>query len=364
MNNQPKSRLAIIGTVGVPAKYGGFETLVEQIQEPLCSTFNVSIYCQKSAYSKRPKTYKNAQLHYINLKANGLQSIFYDIYSILHAFKKTDIYLILGVSGAIILPFVKLFSNKKIVTNIDGLEWKREKWNKPAKLFLKFSEYIAVKFSNTIIADNLHIQNHIKNQYNKNSVLIPYGGDHVSKEADAHLPTFGLAKNNYLFTVCRIEPENNIQLLLEAFQESTLNIPYVLVGNWQNSPYGKQLFDLYKNSARIKLINPIYDAEKLNSLRSNCTAYLHGHSAGGTNPSLVEAMSLSLPLVVYGVNYNRATTQNKSLYFTDKPELLTILNTLSQYNLKEQGATMKKIAAENYTWNKISQQYDLALKTS
>ncbi|MCF8318708.1 MAG: DUF1972 domain-containing protein [Sphingobacteriaceae bacterium] len=357
MNINSNKRLSIIGTVGVPAKYGGFETLVEQIQEPLSSTFNVHIYCQKSAYNIQPKKYKNAQLHYVKLKANGIQSIFYDIYSIIHAFKKTDTYLILGVSGAIIIPFIKLVSRKKIVTNIDGLEWKREKWSKLAKLYLRFSEYVAVKFSDTIIADNLHIQTHVKNQYNKNSVLIPYGGDHVIKESEINLTEFGLSKNNYLFTVCRIEPENNIHLVLEAYHQSTIKIPYVIVGNWQNSPYGKQLLEQYSNIPTLQLLNPIYEAQKLNALRSNCTAYIHGHSAGGTNPSLVEAMSLALPIILYGVNYNKATTHNKGLYFTNKHELVSILNNLANHNLTEHGNAMKKIASENYTWAKISVQY-------
>ena len=175
MNN-----LSIIGTVGVPACYGGFETLVENLLDEKDNQCKVAVYCSSKAYTNQPPHYKNAQLYYIPLNANGAQSIPYDIWSLCHAvFKGTDNILILGVSGAICLPIIRLFSKAKIVTNIDGLEWKRNKWSKLIQGFLKFSEKLAVKYSDVVIADNQAIADYVSQEYGVVSEVIAYGGDHA-----------------------------------------------------------------------------------------------------------------------------------------------------------------------------------------
>ena len=172
--------IKIIGTVGVPACYGGFETLVENLLDEKDEK-NVTVYCSSKSYKEQPNTYKNANLKYIPLNANGVQSIPYDIWSLLHATitSKADNILILGVSGAICLPFIRLFSKSNIVTNIDGLEWKRNKWNTWAKRFLKFSEKVAVKYSDVIVADNKGIADYVTQEYGIASKVIAYGGDHA-----------------------------------------------------------------------------------------------------------------------------------------------------------------------------------------
>lgn len=177
-----KKKLAIVGTVGIPAKYGGFETLTEYITKDLSEKYDITVFCSSKSYEEKIKKYNNCHLKYINLNANGVQSIPYDILSLLKALRFADAILILGVSGCISLPFLKLFFKKtKIVTNIDGLEWKRDKWNKYAKYFLKFSEKLAVKYSDVVVADNKVIQDYILSEYGTKSELIAYGADHVNK---------------------------------------------------------------------------------------------------------------------------------------------------------------------------------------
>ena len=139
-------KIAIIGTVGIPAKYGGFETLTEHLTKELGRSYVMTVYCSSKAYKNKLKSYHNAQLKYINLNANGVQSIPYDIISVFKSLRNSDALLILGVSGCIVLPFVKLISKKKIIINIDGLEWRREKWGKFIKWFLKYSEKDEVYF--------------------------------------------------------------------------------------------------------------------------------------------------------------------------------------------------------------------------
>jgi glycosyltransferase involved in cell wall biosynthesis len=351
-------KIAIIGTVGLPAKYGGFETLTEYLTKNLETTFDITVYCSSTFYSKKLKKYNNARLKYIPFNANGAQSIFYDIISIFNALLFADVLLILGVSGCIILPFVKLISNKLIIVNIDGLEWKRAKWGKGAKLFLRYSEKIAVTYADSIVSDNKVIQCHVRDTYNVSSELIAYGADHSKKEelASNLITQYPFLIEKYAFTVCRIEPENNIYLILEAFSEfPDLNI--VFIGNWNNSNYGKQLKIQFAKYENIYLLDPIYDQQKLNQIRSNCHLYVHGHSAGGTNPSLIEAMYLGLPIITYTVNYNIETTENKAKYFSSKNELISLITNLKQQELSIIAKDMKKVANINYTWKVIATHY-------
>ena len=353
-----KTNISIIGTAGIPANYGGFETLVEHLTSNLNSSFNITVYCSSRLYKTKLNKYNGVTLQYINLNANGAQSILYDIVSIYKALKNSDTILILGVSGCIILPIVKLFSKKKIIVNIDGLEWKRNKWNKFIKIFLKYSEKIAVNFADIVIGDNKVITSYIKSEYNKDSFLIPYGADHVTKEplTDDILLKYSFLNKPYAFKVCRIEPENNIHIILEAFKYY-LDLNLVIVGNWSNSDYGMSLKGEYSKLVNIYLLDPIYNQKILNQLRSNCYIYIHGHSAGGTNPSLVEAMYLNLPILAYDIAYNKETTQNRAIYFTDSFDLLEKLKTFNRKDLKSIGDNMKTIAVDNYTWSIISKKY-------
>jgi len=351
-------KISIIGTVGIPAKYGGFETLAEHLTKNLYNQFDITVYCSSKSYDKKLETHNNSKLKYINLNANGIQSIPYDIISILKSVKYTDTLLILGVSGAIILPFIKLFSKKRIVINIDGLEWKRSKWGKGAKWFLRYSERIAVKYSDVVVTDNKFIQEYVKFEYDIDSNLIAYGADHVTKEtlSDELKTMYPFLNQKYAFKVCRIEPENNIHIILEAFKENKyLNI--VIIGNWLSSEYGINLKSRYSKMKNINLIDPIYNQKILNQIRSNCYIYIHGHSAGGTNPSLVEAMYLELPIFAYGIQYNRETTLNKAFYFNNKDELIELLKNINEKNIKKIAVNMRILAEENYTWSKISKQY-------
>ncbi len=348
----------IIGTVGIPAKYGGFETLTEYLTKNLYDKYDMTIYCSSKSYDKKLETHNNAKLKYVNLNANGVQSIPYDIISIFSSLKFADTLLILGVSGCIVLPFVRLFSKKRIIVNIDGLEWKRDKWGKGAKWFLKYSEKLAVKYADEVVTDNKVIQEYVKSEYNKESTLIAYGADHVTKETMSNelKSKYPFLNEKYAFKVCRIEPENNIHVILEAFEEySALNL--VIIGNWANSEYGVKLKEKYNDVANIYLLDPIYDQQILNQIRSNCHIYMHGHSAGGTNPSLVEAMYLELPIFAYGIQYNRETTQNRALYFDDKDGLIKLLKSTDKETLQKIATDMKTVAEKNYTWQKISEQY-------
>ncbi len=350
------TKVAIIGTQGVPAKYGGFESLVENLLGDNCpEDIEYTVFCSGKDMQKQLSQYKKAKLKYIPLRANGVQSVPYDILSLCKALNGYDVVLVLGVSGCIFLPIFHMLNSKKLIINIDGMEYKRDKWGKLAKKVLKKSEAMAVKYADVVITDNKAIQDYVAMEYGKESKLIAYGGDHVVRDVpeefiESTLKRYNLTKGDYAIAVCRIEPENNCDMVLKAFSKTNKTLVYI--GNWDHSEYSKQLRNKYSSYPNIKILEAIYDLDVLYVLRKNAGIYVHGHSAGGTNPSLVEAMFFGIPIVSFDVIFNRATTKDKAYYFKGSDSLIKIIN---RRNLD--GSKMKEIAEKNYTWKSISAQY-------
>lgn len=350
------TKVAIIGTQGVPAKYGGFESLVENLLGENCpENIDYTVFCSGIDMPEQIPHYKGAKLIYLPLKANGVQSVPYDILSLCKALNGYDVVLVLGVSGCLFLPIFHMLNSKKLIINIDGMEYKRNKWGRFAKKILKMSERMAVKYADFVITDNKAIQEYVAMEYGKDSKLIAYGGDHVIRQLseefiDSTLKKYDLKKNDYAIAVCRIEPENNCEMVLQAFSQTDKTLVYI--GNWGHSVYSQELRKKYSDYPNIKMLDAIYDLDVLYALRSNAGIYVHGHSAGGTNPSLVEAMFFGIPIVSFDVIFNRATTQGEAYYFKDSDSLLEIIGRSDL-----DGARMKDIAEKNYTWKTISAQY-------
>lgn len=349
-------QIAIVGCQGIPAKYGGFESLVENIVgENASSDIHYTVFCSGVDMPSKMAEYKGCTLKYVGMKANGIQSIPYDILCMIRSIRGYDTILVLGVSGCIFLPVLKLLSKSRLVVNIDGLEHRRAKWGNLARWILRTSEKMAVKFADVVIADNKGIQDYVTETYQKPSQMIAYGGDHVIREiaqekVDKVLSDYGLKKNNYSVCVCRIEPENNCHISLEAFSKSDKEL--VFIGNWGHSEYAMNLKKQYEQFPNLHILDAIYDLDILYIIRSNAAMYVHGHSAGGTNPSLVEAMFFGMPILAYDCVYNRASTQEKAYYFSDVQSMTELLG-------KElDGAEMRLIAEKEYTWKKIAQQYE------
>ena len=170
------------------------------------------------------------------------------------------------------------------------------------------------------------------------------------------MKNYPFSNARYALTVCRIEPENNIHVILEAFsREAAFSV--VMIGNWNNSSYGKELKSHYQANAHIHLLDPVYELEELNAIRQGCFVYLHGHSCGGTNPSLVEAMYLGLPIIAFDVNFNRETTENQAFYFSNAENLRSLTHSLDEKQLRQSGEIMREIALRRYTWKRISERY-------
>lgn len=351
-------KAAILGTVGVPGRYGGFETLAENLvrQHQARGAFtHLAVCCSAPAYDMRPSRYLGAHLSYSRWKANGIESVLYDASTLLQcAWRGYDVVLLLGVSGASILPLVRLVSRMRIVTNVDGIEWRRDKWKGLARHFLRFSEWMAVRFSHEVVADNQGIADYLRDAYGISPKVIAYGGDHAihppvdpceASQADLYPPGYALA-------LCRIEPENNIDMILEAFAFSERTL--VFVGNWDSSDYGRLLRRRYASYTNLHLLDPIYDPADLYRIRMSADLYVHGHSAGGTNPSLVEMMHFGLPVVAFDCVYNRYTTEDRAAYFQSSSDLRTVI---SKETRESCGPQMKEIAARKYRWDVVADQY-------
>ncbi len=343
-------RVAIIGTQGLPARYGGFETLVENI---IGSGAQYTVFCSSADCPERLSHYRGAALRYVPLHANGIQSIPYDILSMLGALRGFDTLLILGTSGCLFLPLLRLLTRAKIVVNIDGLEHRRAKWGRLARLILRLSEASAVRWAHEVVSDNRAIADYVEERYGRTSHVVAYGGDHVlrpvSNELQASvLRRYGVEEGRFAFGVCRIEPENNCHVICEAFaaQQTT---PLVMVGNWNVSAYSRELRKRFEGHPMLHLADPEYDLDTLCCLRRAARIYVHGHSAGGTNPSLVEAMQFGRPILAFDVSYNRHTTFSHASFWQTADDLLRLI---------QDPDPVCPSGAEHYAWARIAEQYE------
>ena len=361
----------IVGICGVPNKYGGFEALAENLirYNESGSKIRYTVFCEK-------KLYENDDLEeevrcnriFLPLRANGVSSILYDVLAmIICIYRRPDVVLVLGSSGAFFIPILRYlsFGKSKIVFNLDGKEWAREKWGKLARIYLMFCEKIGAIFSHHIIADNKVIYDYVKMNYSTPVSEIAYGGDNAVRVIGAdHI---GHENSDYFLSICRIEPENNVHVILEGFARSTKKL--IFIGNWDNSAYSKKLFVKYQKHENILLLMPIYDHSLLFHYRLNCVCYVHGHSAGGTNPSLVEMLHFNSPILAFECNYNRETLSGLGKYFSS-PEDLLVLSESPYFGWENETALnvnnkqQKSLADKKYTWSAISSRYNLTFEDS
>lgn len=353
-----KKKVAIVGIVGLPPNYGGFETLVNYLTLNKYEEFLFTVYCEKTKKKNRLSYYNGSKLIYLPLKANGFQSIIYDIIAIIRSWFTYDTILILGTPGCVILPFLRILKKTNTVVNFGGLEWKRDKWNKIVLRYLKLTEKLAIKYSDHIVADNQFFCDYISSTYNKKSTLIEYGGNHTQVRSfdDLLLKKYPFLSKPYDVSVSRAQPDNNLHLVLEAYAKNK-DRNLVLISNYDKFEYGRKLKQEYANVSNIHMLDAVYDQEELDTIRSNAQLYIHSHSFCGTAPSLVEAMSLGLPIISFDAPTNIFATENEAMYFQDVNGLLEILQTLNQNKLDVLKNRMKNIAEKRYLWKRISNMY-------
>lgn len=353
-----KVKLAIIGAHGLPAKYGGYCTLAEYLVEYRPDDFDVTVYCVAEEFQGGPDIYKGAHLVYLDAPARGIMAWKFHAKGIKHAIQNnTDYVLLCGSSGGFSLPFYRKHKSK-FYLNIGGIEWSRNKYGFIMQNIVRFLMKVAVKYSGHLVADNIGMKEYIKEEYNRDdSVVIAYGGDQAHKAPITSdvAEKYPFVNEKYAVAIARIQSDNNVELLLDAFIDAPM--PLVYIGNWNVTEWAKQIREKYSKYTNLILLDAIYDIPVLNQIRSNCTLYVHGHSAGGTNPSLVEAMHLGVPLACFDNGFNNNTTYNKAMYFRSVEDLKHMINSKTSEELHQNASTMKQLAMEHYQWKTIAEQY-------
>lgn len=358
---ETQGRIAILGTVGLPARYGGFETLAEQLVHAAAEAGKaqrLTVWCSgPRAGADRPESWRGARLRYLPLDANGPASVAYDALALWQAARSGHAAaLLLGVSGATALPLIRASSRMRIVTHLDGLEASRPKWGTAARALLRRSEAAALRGSDAVIADNPEIARHVRARYGRDAVEIAYGHEHAQATPPADISDLGLPPS-YALAIARAEPENNLAPILDAFAGDG-PLPLVALANWSATGHGRDLRARYAAQAGIRLLDADYDAGRLHALRKGAVLYLHGHSAGGTNPSLVEMMGFGIPVAAWDCGFNRATTEGAAAFFDSAAGLRALLPGLRDpAEAARMGEALREIARRRYRWRDVTQAY-------
>ncbi len=353
-------KLAIIGTDGLPARYGGFETFAMEVS-PRIAKLGHEVFVVGSSIGRPAAEILPAGVAVRNLplSANGMASIPYDLASFATVCGWADAVLLLGVSAGPFVPLMRqLTSGGNLVVNVDGLESRRAKWSRLGKSYLGWAEATAIRSARHIVADNAAIADIIRQSHGRAATIIAYGNDHVLPIGEASRQSiletqFDLQPDGYLLTIARIEPENNIEMMINAVPPKS-NLPYVIVGNFTSSPYGQELIERYREAPAVRFIAANYDPTELAALRSGCRAYLHGHSVGGTNPSLVEILPYGRPTLSYDCPFNRYTLNDSGAFFSTA-EALRVLIENSDFEQFTPSIALQ--ADPRYQWQVIAEQY-------
>lgn len=351
-----KLNIAFIGAVGVPNNYGGFEMFLDCCAPEFAKhAGEISVTCDSRKYADQTPTWKGVRRIFIPVPANGPLSVLHDFLAFFAVFWRAHIIVALGVSGGIFFPLFRgmcsLFG-KKLIVNVDGIEWRRGKFSKFRRTFLYVSDRLAQVFAHRVVIDNEALREYLTRPLRHTAWLIAYPGDHVIRTEKKPMSAADKAGPQCL-TICRIEPENNCHILIEGFCRIGMG-RYIFVGNWSASEYGRNLRELYKDCPGLELRDPTYDKFELADLREQCDVYLHGHSVGGTNPSLVEMLFYDCAILAFDCPFNRCTGGNALQYFGDQDELSARLCTLDTHAYGDRSAVRSL-----YTVERIASAYAL-----
>ena len=364
-------KIAFVSTRGIPNYYGGFEQFAEYVSVGLAKRGHEITVYSPHYHPYQEKEYKGVRIKHVyspeKWMGGSIGSFFYDYACLKDALKREHFDIIYEAGYTSIIPAFIRFNVKDIkypifTTNMDGLEYKRTKFNKWVQKFVFWEERMAVKHSHYLIADNMGIQDYYKEKYGKESKFLAYGANIYDNYKEDYLKEYGLERDKYLLVIARLEPENNLSMAIEGYIASKLydKMPLVIIGK-TNTPYGKFLVDHYVNYANIKFVGGIYDFDKINSIRYFSHAYFHGHSVGGTNPSLLEAMASSCFIMSHDNVFNHTVLGENALYYRNEKEVTSLLDRLEELSstYKSQFVTNNlEIIRTQYSWEKLVDEHE------
>lgn len=353
-------KIAILGTRGVPNYYGGFEQFAEFFSVYLANKGH-EVYCYNSHnHPFQEKTFNGVHIihqHDPEYKYGTFGQFIYDYNCIIDARKRDfDIILQLGYTSNSIWFF--LMPKKAInIINMDGLEWKRSKYSWPVQQFLKVAEWLAAKSGDYLVADSIGIQSFLKKKYKKESTYIAYGAHLFDSPNDDVLKQYQVEPGNYNMIMARFEPENNLDMVLEGVALNNEDQTPILVIGKHETKYGAYLKDKFKNNSNIRFIGGVYNLEHLNNLRYYSNLYFHGHSVGGTNPSLLEAMASQALIIAHNNDFNKGVLKENAYYFSNPSEVKKILNTIKKSDNLHFIKNNYQAIANDFNWEKINGDY-------
>jgi glycosyltransferase involved in cell wall biosynthesis len=356
-------RIAIVGSRGIPARYGGFETFAEEIAVRLVARgYDVTVMCEEEGDMRLP-SYRGVRLEYVPAPAlGGLTTVVHDCRALWRCRKDFDVVYMLGYGAALFCALPRLWGTP-VWINMDGMEWRRSKYGFFGRTWLRTMERAAVGIATRLVADASAIRTELASRYRRMppATVIPYGAHVVAAPPPPSvLDEWGLAPRRYYIVVCRFEPSNHVLELLEGFADSASPHPLVVLGNYRcETPYIRELVRVAGTDERIRMVGTVYDQAKLHALRYHSIAYLHGHSVGGTNPSLLEAIGCGNPIIAHDNPFNREVAADAGLYFISPADVARHIHTLEhEPGLRERlSARAYARIAERYTWDHIEAAY-------
>lgn len=376
----------IVGSKGIPANYGGFETFVDNlVTRQVNPKIKYHVSCMTFDKSVKQYDYNGAECQEIYVpNIGGAKAILYDLRSLdwaLDTIKErnlTDgiVYILACRIGPFLHKYIKKFHNHgfKVWVNPDGHEWKRAKWSAPVRKYWKVSEKLMVKNADFLICDSKSIEEYIHEdyrKYNPQTTFIAYGADitpSTLKQDDKKVVDWfnkhDVKLNEYFLIVGRFVPENNYETMIKEFMKSKVNKDLVIITNVEKNAFYNSLKEEthFENDKRIKFVGTVYDAELLKFIRENALGYLHGHSVGGTNPSLLEALGSTKINLLYNVGFNKEVGENSSLYWSlEDGSLANKLNEVEEISTEKEenfGKLAKQQIIDNYSWEKIVNDYE------
>lgn len=353
--------VAVIGTRGYPSYYGGFETAVRKLAPYLADQgWNVTVYGRKEQIRlDDPKCDQRVfSIVTPGIDSNAASTLSYGFTAVMHAiFRRPDVVLMMNVANGYWVPLLKL-RRIPVVINVDGIEWHRAKWGKLAKKVFFGGAKLTAKFGDHLVFDAKAIADFWELEFNRNGTFIPYGGDQVDR-----LPVEpGLKPNGYVLVVARFVPENTIQEFVEAAVRLAEDYDIVIVGSGaEGSPIQTQVRSLAESSSRVQWLGHISDDRRLYSLWQHAGVYFHGHSVGGTNPALVQAMACGANVVARDTVYNREVLGEAGTFTSSEPSAIEeqIRSMMTDRVTASRNRDLaRRRAASDYAWSDVNAAYE------
>lgn len=351
----------MIGTRGVPAQYGGFETAVEEVGRRLVARgHEVIVFC-RNGDDDRPEHLGMRLVHLPAVRHKVLETLSHTALSVARReARAADAAIVFNAANAAFLPVLRA-AGVPTAVHVDGLEWQRSKWGAAGQRYYRASEKLAVRWADALIADARGIQDHYRQVHRAESVFIPYGAPLLERPAVHRLSELDLHERGYHLVVARFEPENHVREAVVGYLASSARLPLVVVGS---APYAHEymaeLRRLAQSDERVRMVGAVWDQELLDALYAGSLTYVHGHSVGGTNPSLLRAMGAGAPVLGYDVVFNREVLGETGLFWRDTSVLAVQLAAAEadRAGARVRGRAGRERAAVHYTWQSVAEQYE------